>query len=365
MRWIVVFLAMMAAFSAGCQDCQDVSGWSGDQLAVGIRPEHIVCRDGRLYIAGGTHILVLDEKTGRLLRRFDGLSRYGAWRDDRDADGNVVCARGEWHPCHVGAIAVAGNRLFATEVFAGDLLVFDLDAWGAPMRLKMPDQGVLAAAPSGKEAYYASNEDAFYRIDARSLQAYRVPYPRGARGIGGALVSPDGRTLYLAIQRGAREAGAKAPPSIAGLANRSGPLLAEYDLVERRYVALRSIGDTRVERDDDASIPTSLCVSDDGKSLYITLWQCGIGVHVYDVADHCLREPIVLPDAPGLNWPNCWSAAQAGNDLYVTLDHQTHLVRVNIARGRSTEMGTSDKAICRGGGNLYISISNGIRRIRL
>ena len=233
------------------------------------------------------------------------------------------------------------------------------------MRLKMPDQGVLTAAPSGKEAYYASNEDAFYRIDARSLQAYRVPYPRGARGIGGAVVSPDGRTLYLAIQRGARETGAKAPPSVAGLANRSGPLLAEYDLVERRYVALRSIGDTRVERVDDASIPTSLCLSEDGRSLYITLWQCGIGVHVYDVADHCLREPIVLPDAPGLNWPICWTAAQDGNDLYVTLDHQTHLVRVDIARGRSTEMGTSGKAICRGGGNLYISIPEGIRRIRL
>ena len=369
MRWAAVFLGMMAAFSAGCQGREEVVGWSGDELAVGIRPEHIVCQNGRLYIAGGTHILALDEETGKLLRRFDGFSMYEAWRDERDPDGNVVCARGELHPCHVGAIAVAGNRLFATELFAGNLLVLDLDTWGPPMRLKMPDQGVLAAAPSGREVYYASNEEAFYRIDARSLQAYRVPYPKGARGIGGALVSPDGRTLYLAIQRGARDAGAKAPPSVppsvAGPANRSGPLLAEYDLTERRYVALRSIGDTRVQRVDDASIPTSLCLSQDGKSLYITLWQCGIGMHVYDVADHCLREPIVLPDASGLNWPNCWSAAQAGNDLYVTLDHQTHLVRADIVRGQITELGKSDKAVCRSGNNLYVSISNGIRRIRL
>ena len=75
-----------------------------------------------------------------------------------------------------------------------------------------------------------------------------------------------------------------APPAITGTANPlkqsfSGPLLAEYDLVKKRYVALQSIGDTRFERGDDTSIPTSLCMSEDGTSLYVTLWQCGIGVH--------------------------------------------------------------------------------------
>ena len=371
MRWAALFLATMAAVLTGCQGGEKLFEWSGDQLAVGIRPQHMACQDGRLYLAGGANILVLDEKTGRLLRRFDEFAKYGAWFDEPDPQGNASWQRGEWHPCHVGAIAVAGGRLFAVEVFAGNLLVFDLSEWGPPMRLKMPDQGVLAAAPSGQEIYYAGNsENAFYRIDARSLRASRVPYPKGARGIGAALVSPDGRTLYLAIQRGSREAEAEPPPAVAGSANPmeqsySGPLLAEYDLTARCYAALRSIGDTRVERGDDASIPTSLCLSEDGRSLYITLWQCGIGVHVYDVGDHCLRKPLVLPDAPGWSWPNCWTSAQAGNDLYVTLTHQTHLLRVDISGGQITEMGASGKAICRSGRNLYVATGNGIRRIKL
>lgn len=371
MRWMVAASMIMTAIGTGCQDGEKPFGWSGDQLAVGISPEHMVCQDGRLYIAGGTHLLVLDEKTGSLLRRFDDFAKYGAWFDELDAQGSVSQARGEWHPCHVGAIAVAAGKVFVAEVFAGNLLVLDLSTSGQPVRLKMPDQGVLVAVPSGREIYYASNsENAFYRIDARSLQAHRVPYPKGAHGIGAALVSPNGRTLYLAIQRGAREAGAEAPSDTAGPANPvkqtfSGPLLAEYDLVARCYVALRSIGDTRVERDDDASIPTSLCLSDDGKSLYITLWQCGVGVHVYDVGDHCLRKPLLLPDARGWNWPNCWMSAQAGNDLYATLSHDTHLVRLAMPGGQVTEMGPSGKAICRNGRTLYVSTANGVRRIRL
>jgi sugar lactone lactonase YvrE len=142
-------------------------------------------------------------------------------------------------------------------------------------------------------------------------------------------------------------------------------MLAEYNLAEQRYVALRSIGDTRFERGDDASIPTSLCLSQDGKSLYITLWQCGIGVHIYDLADHCLRKPLNLPDVPGLQWPNCWTSDQVGKYLYVTLNHQTHLVRVDIATAQITELGPSDKALCRSGRDLYVAAPRGIRKIRL
>ena len=88
-------------------------------------------------------------------------------------------------------------------------------------------------------------------------------------------------------------------------------------------------------------------------------------MHVYDVGDHCLRGPLVLPDAPGWSWPNCWRSVQAGNTLYVTLNHQTHLVRVDLAGGEIAEMGACGKALCRSGPNLYVATSNGIRRIRL
>ena len=271
MRWTVSVLAMMAAIAAGCQSHEkmleqsgeNLNEWSGERLDVGITPEHIVCRDGRLYLAGRTQVLVLDEKTGRLLRRFDGLSRYAAYYPS-GPEGNPSPQRGELHPCWIGSIAVGGGKLFANEVFAGSLLVWDLDNSGPPLRLKMPDQGKLVAAPSGREVYYASNRDAFYRIDVRSLQPTLIPYPKGSKGIGGVLVSPDGLRLYLAIGRGAREAGAEAPAAVAGSVNPlkatfSGPLLAEYNLAEDRYEALRSIGDTRLERGgDDASIPTSL-----------------------------------------------------------------------------------------------------------
>jgi hypothetical protein len=366
MRWTVSLLPMMAALAAGCQGSGLVE-WSGEHVDVGAAPEHIVWEGGRLYLASGRQVLVLDEGTGRLLRRFSDVSMYVAY-DPADPNANCPAQKGQLHPCQIGSIAVAGGKLFANEVFAGNLMVWRLDESGPPVRVRMPDQGRLVAARSGREVYYAG-KDAFYRIDVHSLQPTRVSYPKGSKGVGGVLASPDGRMLYLAIARGAREGGAQAPPEVAGPANPleqtySGPLLAEYDLVERRYIALRSIGDTTVARGDDASIPTSLCLSEDGKSLYITLWQCGIGVHVYDVGDHCLRKPLVLNAVPGLKWPNCWRSVQAGKDIYVTLNHQSHLVRIDIATGHVTEMGESGKALCRNGPCLYVASSTGIRRIR-
>ncbi len=367
MKWSALALAILSAVSAGCRARGDLYRWDGDRLAAGMTPDHILCHGGRIYLADNARILSLDERTGRLLWQFDNVSKHPAFHSPT-RQGTACFQRGRLHPCWIGSIAVAGGRLFANEIFAGNLMVFDLDEPGPPTRLKMPDQGQLAAAPSGSEVYYASNEAAFYRIDARSLEPLRVPYPTGAKGIGGVLAGPDGRKLYLAIQRGARKAGAEAPPTAAGPSNPlkqlySGPLLAEYDLAEDRYDHLASIGDTRFERGDDASIPTSLSLSEDGRSLYVTLCQCGIGVHVYDVGDHCLRVPLALPDAPGGNWPNCWRSAQIGKGLYVTLGHQTHLVRVSLADGSITRMGASGKAICRSGTSLYVAAPGGIRRI--
>ncbi len=375
MKRALIMLAALVLI-AGCQ----ANRWEDDRLELGMTPGRMVCDGGRLYVADRQRVLVVDEATGRVLRQFDGVERYPVYEESTRRGGLEAGREGEafdpglpepgtLHPCRIGSIAVAGGKLFANEIFAGNLLIWDLARPGAPARLKMPDQGELVAAPGGKEVYYASNGTAFFRIDTRTDRPTRVRYPTGAKGIGAARVGPDGRMLYLALQRGAQAAGATPPlrPDWSNGMGRTGPLLAVYDLVEQRYVGLHGIGDTRFARSDDASIPTSLSFSEDGTTLYITLWQCGVGVHVFDVRDRRLLDPLVLPDTRrngDTQFPECWDAAQRGDHLYVVQGHDPRLVRVDLRDGSVAPVARSGKTVCRNAETIYVAVSRGIQRIR-
>ena len=272
-------------------------------ISLDIRPERILVRDGRIYISSwhDRQILVLDEATGQQLHQFESFDKYTATINQIDEDGKVGGERREIRRSRPGSMALVGDKLFVLQTFAKAILVLHAPSMRPKARINVHrSNGRLAVAPNGKRIYFASNKErAFYIIDTMSYASRRVPYPKEGHGISALAVAPNGRRLYLGIQRGAREAGADPPAKAAGPANPlertySGPLLAVYDLTARRYVALKSIGDTLGAQDDDSSVAAAMEFSRDGRKLYIAMAQSTAGVHVYDTETDNLLSPIAF-----------------------------------------------------------------------
>jgi len=313
-------------------------------ISLDIRPDHILHHDGRIYVSSfhDRQLLVLDDKTGRLLHRFDTFDHFTFTNDERDKDGKVTGQIVERRRCRPGDMVVAGEKLFVVQTFGSSLLVFHAPALHLIGRVEVgSSSGRLAASPDGRTVYFASNrEKAFHVIDARTHQARRVGYPEGGRGIGALAAAPDGKRLYLGIQRGAREAKADPPDDAAGPVNPlkqtySGPLLAVYDLATGRYVAIKSIGDTLKARGDDSSIPAAMAFGPDGRTLYIAMSQCMVGVHVYDTVDDTLRQPITLASVDEhFTWPACRDVAVLGDELLVVVGANHELAVLDRRTGR-------------------------------
>ncbi|WP_148618859.1 YncE family protein [Mariniblastus fucicola] len=200
-------------------------------------------------------------------------------------------------------MAVAKERLFVNQAFGSSILVLDSRTLREITRIELdkPSQGKVTAAPDGNAVYFASNiERAFYAFDPFCTWLKRTPYPDGGHGIGAVVVSPDSRRLYLGIQRGASADNADPPSELAGKVNPleqlyGGPMLSIYDVAEERYIASKSIGDTMLERGVDSSIASGMVFSNDAKSLFISMRQCVVGVHIFGVAQNRLLKPVAFP----------------------------------------------------------------------
>src|SRR5262249_19683331 len=153
-------------------------------------------------------------------------------------------------------------------------------------------EGYFVAAADGKTVYYATNRKGeLHIIDPETYRIQTVPYPEGGRGIGiqSVALGPDGRHLYLGIQRGG-----KAP---AGAARTGGPFLAVYALTKRAYVGTTYLGPTAAD-DNDPAIPAQLAFAPDGKHLYLGTFQSRAGIQVLDTATLQLGAGIAFPKGP-------------------------------------------------------------------
>jgi hypothetical protein len=317
-------------------------------ISLDIRPDNILVDKGRIYISSwyDKQILVLDETTGEQLHRYDSFDTFEATVRQMNDDGEVIGETKQLRRSRPGAMVLAGDKLFVLQSFAQSILVLHAPTMQPTARIMVTrSEGRLVVAPNKRHVYFACNlERAFYVIDSICFSSRRVSYPENAHGIGALAVAPDGRRLYLGIQRGAREAGADPPAKAAGPANPlkqtfSGPLLAVYDLVAQKYLTIKSIGDTLKARGDDSSLPAAMTFSRDGQLLFVAMGQCMAGVHVFNTESNDLLRPITFASRHRyFRWPGCRDIALQCGKLFVVVGSNNELAIVDEAARRTAKV---------------------------
>jgi DNA-binding beta-propeller fold protein YncE len=219
--------------------------------------------------------------------------------------GDVVCVidRTTRKPLHEvaavaggtpGALIVANDKLFVGQIFANVVEVYDLKTLRPVKQLPLVGGGCFAAAADGKTVYYATNaQNEFHIIDTETYRYETVAYPEGGRGIGinSVALSPDGKRLYLGIQRGG-----KSPDGAARASG--GCFLAVYDLTKRAYLANTYLGPTDGAVDPDPAIPAQMAFAPDGRQLYVGTFQSRAGIQVVDTVTLRLGTSIAFPKGP-------------------------------------------------------------------
>lgn len=236
-------------------------------------PETLLVHQDRLFVAcfHGSNLSVFDTNTRQETHQlfFDAY--------EVPANPKAGTPRGV-HRCPPGDLVVANGKVFVGQVFSDQVLVLDLKTLWVVKRLPLGGQGHFAAAADGKTVYYASNEkNAFHIIDTETYQYRTVAYPPGGRGIGCVALGPDGKRLYLGIQRGG-----KAPDGVERTGGNA--FLAVYDLAKNAYAGTAYLAQRTQGDNSDDSIPYRLVFSPDGRLLYVGMFQSLAGVQVLDTA---------------------------------------------------------------------------------
>ena len=204
-------------------------------------------------------------------------------------------------------MVVANGKLFILPAFTKSLLVLDVSTLNLKAMLPLGGDAKLTVSPNERFVYRASNiKPEFHIIDTRTLKFRSVPYPKGGRGIGAIAVSPDGRQLYLGIQRGGSRK--KGPPVFGG-----NTFLAVYDLVKQRYVGTVYLAEVNNGRSDD-STPSVLLVRPGGL-LYVGLRGSQHTYRVVDLGRLAIDHDVdvtVPHDAP---WPDVAGGGFVGDTL--------------------------------------------------
>lgn len=216
-------------------------------------------------------------------------------------------------PCDCAcSIVFAAGRLFIAESFKPTILVYDPKEEEIVRRWSSHKEGTLAASPDGKLLYSASNDRSFSIIDTATGKTRTVGYPGEDKGISAVKVSPDGRLLYLGIQR---------PASVTVYDLRGGRYLKQIDLVEYEMDSGGSY----------CSSPTSLAFSPDGKRLYAGMFQSPYGVYVIDAGEHRVLGNFTFPVTKNvLKWPDPLSIARYKDRLVVVNRNRFELALVSL-----------------------------------
>jgi DNA-binding beta-propeller fold protein YncE len=240
-------------------------------------PGQFLLHDGKLYVScfHGSSIAVYDPATGKQLRSVDF-----------DVPGEMV---------------VANGKLFVGRIFSEDLVVFDPASMKVVQRIPVGGEASIIASADGKTVYHASNKENCFRIiDAATYKYTTVPYPEGGFGIGTVALSPDGKRLYLGIQRGGK------PPTGKSLSS-GNTFVAVYDLAARKYAGTVYLADADAAVGGDSSIVNKILPSPDGRRLYVGLFQSPAGIKVVDARKLQYLHPIsfeVRPNNSNYRWVN-------------------------------------------------------------
>jgi sugar lactone lactonase YvrE len=343
-----------------CARADDSSGPGATLTARLIRidgsPHDLLLDRGRLYVScfHGAHLSVVETRSRRTAQRvhldaYESVTGPGA--DGRGA------ARREVHLCPPGDLIATEGKLFVGQVFSDSLVVFDPATMWVIKRLPIAGEGYFAASPDGKAVYFASNaKGEFYVIDTDSYRFRAVPYPAGGRGIGAVAVSPDGKRLYLGIQRSGTAPDGKA---------RAGGncFLAAYDLESQRYAGTVYLAQLLPSGESDDGIPRKLLFSADGRRLYAGMAQSLAGLYVIDPAALKVERNIFFApngknksfawaDPVGLATYRGWLlVANRNNRELVVLDGSSYRA---LARLSFADEGRGVGAVVVGGDRIYL-----------
>jgi hypothetical protein len=284
---------------------------------------HLRIAGGRLFISGfHSGKLVMMPAGGREPAKELRLDAYEAYRPD-PAGGEIR----EVRRAAGGDLVLAGGKIFVAQVFQGSLLVVDQATFTPVKRLPLGGEGCLAASSDGKTVFFASNTRAeFHVIDTRTYGHRTVAYPPGGHGIGCLAVSPDGRRLYLGIQRGGKM---RDGTQLSG----GNCFLAVYDLAKQGYAGTVFLARKRPDGSGDDGLPTSFAFSPDGKRLYIGTSQCEAGVLVVDTQELRPLENLYFgsqEQVPAFPWVDPIGVAVYGRWLLVAVRHNRELAVVDL-----------------------------------
>jgi hypothetical protein len=294
------------------------------RLSLSTDPAHVRIAGKWLYLSGfHSGKLVMTPASGKKPAAELRLDAYESYRTDpKKAEVREI------RHAAGGDLVLAGGKIFIGQVFQGSLLVVDQATFTPVKRLPLGGEGCLAVSKDGKTVYFASNtREEFYIIDARTYEYRTIAYPPGGRGIGSLAVSPDGRRLYLGIQRGGKM---RDGSQLSG----GNSFLAVYDLAKQDYAGTVFLAQKRSDGAGDDSLPTSLAFSPDGKRLYIGTFQCEAGVLVVDTQKLELLKSLSFQsnrEVPPFPWVDPLSVAVYDRWLLVAVRHNQELLVLELA----------------------------------
>jgi DNA-binding beta-propeller fold protein YncE len=292
-QWIALvplFALLAAETPVACVADPPVPTLAVRAVKINGAPSELLVDQSKLYVScfHGTNLTVIDTE-----------SRQAIHQIQLDAYESVTTRRGIWgipfkkrhvilHP--PGDVVAANGKLFVDQIFSDSLLVFDIATMWVVKRIPIQGEGYFAAAPDGKTVYFASNrKNEFYIIDTETYRFRSVPYPAGGRGIGSVALSPDGKRLFLGIQRGGT-----APDGREHAGGNS--FLAVYDLTKNAYAGTLYLAQILQAGDSDDATPWKLVFSRDGRLLYAGMFQSLAGIYVIDAEK--LKIERSIPFAP-------------------------------------------------------------------
>lgn len=175
-----------------------------------------------------------------------------------------------------GSMAIAEGKLFVGQVFSEFLLVIDVETHSIVKRIYLPGggEGQVAASPEEKTIYFASNKESqFFIIDSATYKFETVGYPLGGRGCMSLLADPNGKNIYIGIQRGGK---------LNGMSYFGGNcFLAVYDILQKSYLKTLYLAEVINGRSDDAT-PACIEVDSKGGKIYVGMFQSVRGICVID-----------------------------------------------------------------------------------
>ncbi len=173
-------------------------------------------------------------------------------------------------------MAIAEGKLFVGQVFSEFLLVIDIATQSIVKRIYLPGggEGQITASPDQKTLYFASNKkNQFYIIDSATYKYKAVPYPSGGHGCMSISTHPNGKLLYIGIQRGG---------TLNGKSYFGGNcFLAIYDITNRVYLKTLYLAEVINGRSDD-STPACIEIDPNTHKIYVGMFQSLRGICVID-----------------------------------------------------------------------------------